>query len=267
MLQYPQIDPVAFAVGPLKVHWYGIMYLVGFAIAYLLARYRGPRQLKPWTKEQVADLIFYAAIGVVVGGRTGYMLFYNFGGLIANPLSYFEVWDGGMSFHGGLLGVLLAIWIYGRFLKRPFWEMGDFIAPLVPLGLAFGRIGNFINGEVWGRVTNVPWAMVFPNAGPLARHPSQLYECFFEGIVLFVILWWFSAKPRPRGAVSALFLIFYGLFRFGLEFVRQPDQQLGFIAFGWLTRGQELSIPMVLFGAGLFWYAYCFNKSTANRNV
>lgn len=267
MLHYPQIDPVAFSIGPLKVHWYGLMYLLGFAIAYVLARYRAAKQVRPWQKEQVADLIFYLALGVIIGGRTGYMLFYNVDQLIAHPLSYFEVWDGGMSFHGGLLGVILALWLYGLKLKRPFWEMGDFVAPLVPIGLALGRIGNFINGELWGRVTDMPWGMVFPTGGPLPRHPSQLYECLLEGVVLFVVLWWFSAKPRPRGAVSALFLIFYGLFRFLIEFVRQPDPQLGFVAFGWMTRGQELSIPMVLFGLVLFWYAYRFNKNTVRSST
>lgn len=265
MLHYPNINPIAFQIGPLKVHWYGLMYLFGFATAYGLALYRGPKQVKPWSSDQVADLIFYLALGVIVGGRTGYMLFYDWHQLITHPASYFAVWDGGMSFHGGLLGVILALWLYGLKLKRPFWEMGDFVAPLVPIGLALGRIGNFINGELWGRVSHVPWAMVFPSGGPLPRHPSQLYECLFEGIVLFIVLWWFSVKPRPSGSVSALFLILYGVFRFCIEFVRNPDPQLGFVAFGWMTRGQELSIPMVLFGIGLFWYAYGFNnKSTTS---
>ncbi len=262
MLHYPQIDPVAFHLGPLKVHWYGLMYLLGFAVAYGLARFRAPRQPKPWTPDQVADLIFYLALGVIIGGRTGYMLFYAWDQLVAQPLSFFQVWDGGMSFHGGLLGVTLAAWLYGKKLKRPFWEVGDFVAPLVPIGLALGRLGNFINGELWGRVTTVPWGMVFPSGGPLPRHPSQLYECLFEGVVLFIALWWFSAKPRPRGAVSALFLILYGVFRFMIEFVRNPDPQLGFVAWGWMTRGQELCIPMVLIGAIWMGYAYRHHKVT-----
>lgn len=256
MLQYPEIDPVAFHIGPLAVHWYGLMYLVGFLAAYLLARYRGKSASPAWTAEQVADLIFFLALGVIIGGRTGYMLFYDWSGLVAHPLSFFEVWDGGMSFHGGLLGVILALYLYGRKLKRSFWQMGDFVAPLVPIGLGLGRIGNFINGELWGRISQLPWAMVFPSGGPYPRHPSQLYEFLLEGVILFIILWVFSAKQKPKAAVSGLFLLLYGTFRFLVEFVRQPDPQLGFVAWGWLTRGQELSLPMVLLGVGLLVWAY-----------
>lgn len=254
MLFYPNINPVALKLGPIKIHWYGLMYLLGFGLAWLLALYRAKKPSSGWTKDQVADFIFYSALGVILGGRIGYMLFYDFSGLISNPLSLFKIWQGGMSFHGGLIGVVIAIWLFARRYKKTWCEVADFAAPLVPLGLAAGRIGNFINGELWGRVTTVPWGMVFPGAGPLPRHPSQIYEFLLEGVLLFVILWWFSAKKRPPFAVGALFLLLYGLFRFTIEFFRQPDPQLGFVAFGWLSQGQLLSIPMMLIGAiALFW--------------
>lgn len=256
MLQYPHIDPVAFHLGPIHVHWYGLMYLFGFIAAYLLALYRGKRQKRPWTTQQVADLIFYLALGVIIGGRTGYMLFYDWEGLIARPLSYFAIWDGGMSFHGGLIGVILAMMGYAHYIKRRFWEVGDFVAPLVPIGLGLGRLGNFINGELWGRASDLPWSMVFPTGGPLPRHPSQLYEFLLEGVILFIILWLFSSKLRPRGAVSGLFLLVYGVFRFLVEFVREPDPQLGFVAWQWMTRGQELCIPMIIAGLVLLIFAY-----------
>lgn len=191
----------------------------------------------------------------MLGGRIGYMLFYDFGALLHNPLSLFQVWDGGMSFHGGFLGVMLALWLYARKIKRPWLKLCDFLVPLVPIGLGAGRIGNFINGELWGRVSHVPWAMVFPGAGPLPRHPSQLYEFLLEGVLLFLILWWYSRKPRPTGRISVLFIILYGVFRFMVEFVRNPDPQLGFVAFGWMTRGQELCIPMIIGGIILWvWF-------------
>ncbi len=248
MLQYPDFNPIAFTVGPVKVHWYGIMYLIGFAAAWVLAWYRGRKPNSGWATEQIGDLIFYAAIGVILGGRIGYMLFYDLPDFLANPLVIFKVWDGGMSFHGGMLGVTVALWLYSRKIKKSVWELTDFVAPFVPIGLAAGRLGNFINGELWGRVTTVPWAMVFPKAGPLPRHPSQIYEFLTEGVLLFITLFWFSAKPRPRFAVSALFLLGYGVFRFAMEFFRQPDPQLGFIAWGWLTMGQLLSLPMIVIG-------------------
>ncbi len=251
MLHYPNIQPIALSIGPVKIHWYGLMYLLGFVLAWLLARYRANQPNSGWQYQQVTDLIFYAAIGVVLGGRLGYVLFYDLPQLISNPLSLFAVWNGGMSFHGGLLGVITATVFYARTQRRHWADVIDFIAPLVPLGLAAGRIGNFINSELWGRVTAVPWAIIYPNAGNQTRHPSQLYEFLLEGLVLFVILWIFSAKPRPRLAVSALFLFFYGIFRFTMEFFRQPDPQFGFIAFGWLTMGQLLSFPMILLGLGL----------------
>ena len=257
MLKHPQFDPVAIAVGPVKVHWYGLTYLVGFVVGWWLGRVRARKSWSPVTEEQVGDLLFYIALGVILGGRFGYVLFYNFDTFLADPLWLLRVWEGGMSFHGGLIGVMLAMWWFGRKLGRGFFAIADFVAPLVPVGLGAGRIGNFINGELWGKPTDVSWGMVFPQApDAMARHPSQLYQFALEGVVLFVILWWFSAKPRPRMAVSGLFLICYGLFRFLVEFVRQPDPQLGYLAFDWLTMGQLLSFPMILAGAGLMIFAY-----------
>ncbi|MCF6363488.1 MAG: prolipoprotein diacylglyceryl transferase [Gammaproteobacteria bacterium] len=256
MLNYPLIDPVAVSLGPLKIHWYGIMYLIAFGAAWWLGRRRARQPGSGWNDEQISDLIFYGALGVVLGGRIGYTLFYNFSHFASDPVSILRLWEGGMSFHGGLLGVLLAMWLFGRKYKHSFFELTDFIAPLVPIGLASGRLGNFINGELWGQPTNVAWGMVFPGAGPLPRHPSQLYEMFLEGIVLFFIVWIFSAKPRPRMAVSGVFALGYGVFRFAVEFVRQPDEHLGFIAFGWLTQGQLLSAPLILTGIVLLWLAY-----------
>lgn len=257
MLHYPHINPIAFNLGPLAVHWYGIMYLLGFSCAWLLAIYRAKQPNSGWTKDQVADFIFYAALGVILGGRIGYVLFYNFSLFIQYPLSVFKIWQGGMSFHGGLIGVILASWFFAWRNKKSWCDVVDFAAPLVPIGLGAGRIGNFINGELWGRVTTVPWGIVFPQAGRTPRHPSQIYEFLLEGVLLFIILWWFSAKPRPRFAVGALFLLCYGSFRFFVEFFRQPDPQLGFVAFGWMTQGQLLSIPMIVVGAiALFWVYY-----------
>ncbi|WP_267257022.1 prolipoprotein diacylglyceryl transferase [Coxiella endosymbiont of Ornithodoros maritimus] len=260
MLYYPHIDPMAFRLGPLKVHWYGLMYLVGFAMAWGLALYRARDPKRHWTAQQVGDLIFYGALGLIIGGRLGYMLFYDFSNFIANPLVLFQVWRGGMSFHGGLIGVIITTWIFSRRTYKRWMDVTDFLVPLVPLGLSAGRIGNFINGELWGRVTTVPWGMVFPNAGPLPRHPSQLYEFLLEGMLLFIVIWWFSAKLRPRFAVSSLFLLCYGLFRFTVEFFRQPDPQLGFVALGWLTKGQELSLPMIIIGGFALWWAYQHKK-------
>lgn len=256
MLTYPNIDPVALSLGPLKVHWYGLMYLVGFVGAWALGRYRAAKPDWPLSPLLVDDLIFYGALGVILGGRIGYMVFYQTPELIHHPLTIFQVWNGGMSFHGGLIGVMTAAALFARKYKLHFFTLMDFIAPLVPIGLFAGRIGNFINGELWGKVTTLPWGMVFPTGGPLPRQPSMLYEAFAEGILLFLILFFFSIKPRPRMAISAVFLIFYGTFRFLVEFVREPDPQLGYLWGGWLTMGQVLSFPMILIGFALLWYAY-----------
>ena len=255
MLHYPHIDPIAFQIGFLKVHWYGLMYLVGFAMAWGLALCSSRK--RQWiTHQQISDLIFYNALGLIIGGRLGYMLLYNFPNFIANPLTLFQVWRGGMSFHGGLIGIIITTWIFSWRTHKRWMDITDFVAPLVPLGLAAGRIGNFINGELYGRITTAPWGVIFPNAGPLLRHPSQIYEFLLEGVLLFIIMWWFSAKLRPRFAISSLFLLCYGLFRFIAEFFRQPDPQLGFIAFGWLTMGQLLSLPMIVIGSFALGWTY-----------
>ena len=258
MWSYPEIDPVAFAVGPLQVHWYGIMYLLGFVAAWLLARSRCRRPWSPVQCGQVEDLIVYAAFGVIIGGRFGYVLFYNLDNWLSDPLFLFRIWEGGMSFHGGLLGVVGALWLFGRRRGQSLAALGDFVAPLVPIGLGLGRLGNFIGQELWGRPTDGWWGMVFP-ADPqqLPRHPSQLYEMFLEGIVLFAALFWFSRKPRPAGAVSGLFLVLYGLFRFVVEFVREPDSHLADqLLFGWMTRGQALCLPMLGIGLILLIWTY-----------
>ncbi|WP_455210005.1 prolipoprotein diacylglyceryl transferase [Kaarinaea lacus] len=259
MLTFPELNPIAFEIGPLQVHWYGLMYLVGFAGGWWLGMVRARQCHCGWTPEQVTDGLFYVALGVVLGGRVGFTVFYAWEELLADPWLLFRMWEGGMSFHGGFLGVLLGMWWFARKHRKKFFEVMDFVAPLVTIGLGAGRLGNFINGELWGRVTDVPWGMVFPGGGPLPRHPSQLYEFLLEGVVLFFILWIFSAKPRPRMAVSGLFALCYGIFRFLVEFVRQPDAYMGdggFIAFGWLTMGQLLSLPMILVGMALLWWAY-----------
>jgi phosphatidylglycerol:prolipoprotein diacylglycerol transferase len=249
MLQYPHINPIAFHLGPLPVHWYGLMYLFGFLIGWALLIWRVKRfNYGGMNADMVSDLVFYVALGVILGGRIGYMLFYDFSMLIHHPLSLFKVYQGGMSFHGGLIGVCLALWIFSKRKKVPCLVLTDLLAPIGPIGLGLGRLGNFINGELFGRISHLPWAMVFPNGGPYPRHPSMLYECLLEGIVLFTILWVYTLKPRLVGMASGLFLLLYAIFRFAVEFVRQPDPQLGFVAFGWMTRGQELCIPMLIIG-------------------
>lgn len=254
MLNYPEIDPIAIRIGPISIYWYGLMYLVGFFSAWALANYRIRHYKSPINSHQVSDLIFYLALAAIVGGRLGHVFFYDPAYFIENPLSVFKLWEGGMSFHGGLLGALASLFLFSRKVRKPFFEITDFVAPLVPIGLAAGRIGNFINGELFGRVTDVPWGMVFPYGGDEPRHPSQLYEFALEGILLFILVWLYADKPRPKMAVSGVFLIGYGLFRIISECFREPD--VGFIAFDWLTMGQLLSFPMVIFGMILLFNAY-----------
>lgn len=258
MINYPHINPIAFEIGPLQLRWYGLMYLAGFALAWILARYRAGKPGSGWTKAELSDLITYCALGVIIGARVGYVLFYDFSSFIARPWEIVMIWKGGMSFHGGMLGVLLCIWLYARKTKRSFFTVSDFVSPLAPMGLMFGRIGNFINAELWGRPTDAPWGMIFPDpaAGYIVRHPSQLYQAFLEGLLLFLILWIFSSRPRPVMAVSGMFCLGYGVFRFIAEFFRQPDAHLGFIFLDWMTMGQLLSLPLAVLGVMLLTMAY-----------
>jgi phosphatidylglycerol:prolipoprotein diacylglycerol transferase len=253
MLTYPDFDPIIFSIGPLAVRWYGLMYVIGFVAAWFLA---ARRARQPWSvipPDKVDDLIFYAMIGVIVGGRLGYSIVYGWRLWLDDPLYVFKITQGGMSFHGGLVGVMVAMWLYGRSLGKTMLQITDFAAPLVPIGLGAGRIGNFINGELWGKETTVPWAF---NVNGRVLHPSQLYEALLEGLVLFLILWLFSAKRRPERAVSAMFLIWYGVFRFFVEFYRVPDADKGYILFGWVTMGQILSAPMIVAGVIMLYIAY-----------
>lgn len=257
MLIHPQFDPVALHLGPLAIRWYGLMYLAAFALFLGLGRYR--MRTRPdlgWHRRELDDLLFYGVLGVVLGGRLGYIVFYKAAYYLQHPLEIFAVWQGGMSFHGGFLGVLVAMWLFARKRGKAWLAVTDFIAPLVPLGLGAGRIGNFINGELWGRPTDVSWGMIFPQAADgIARHPSQLYQFALEGLALFALLWWFSARPRPAGAVSGLFLIGYGFFRFVAEFAREPDNFLGLLSLG-LSMGQWLSLPMIVAGVAMMRWAY-----------
>ena len=256
MLVHPGFDPVALQLGPLAIRWYGLMYLIAFLLVIVLGRRRiNTQPWTDWSKSQLDDALFYGALGTIIGGRLGYVLFYKLDYYLAHPLEIFYVWQGGMAFHGGFLGVIIAMALFARRTGKEWLNVTDFIAPLVPPGLAAGRLGNFINAELWGRPSDAPWAMVFPGVDTTPRHPSQLYEFALEGVAMFVILWLFASKPRPLGAVSALFLILYGTFRFIVEFTRQPDDYLGLLAFN-LSMGQWLSLPMVLIGVALFVFTY-----------
>lgn len=274
-----QIDPVLIRIGPLAIHWYALMYLAGAGLGFWLGRRRLQRdRWRGIAPDQMEDLVYWGMLGVIIGGRLGYMLFYGWAQLLANPLNLFKVWEGGMSFHGGLLGVLVAMLWWARKHGKHGFDVLDFMAPLVPLGLGLGRIGNFIGGELWGRKTDVSWGVIFPNALPdslpqaqllelyaqgalnsQARHPSQLYQAVLEGVILMAIVWWFSQRQRPRYAVCALFLLVYGLGRFVVEFVREPDSHLGTLALG-LSMGQLLSLPMIV--GGLLWLIYAYRRPT-----
>jgi len=266
MLVHPQFDPVAVSlgpfdvlgmhVGPFAIRWYGIMYLIGFILFVVLGRKRARQNLLTgWHPRDVDDMLFYGVFGVILGGRLGYILFYKPGYYLLHPLEMLELWQGGMSFHGGFLGVLIALWFFARSRGKRWLEVTDFVAPLCPLGLAAGRLGNFINGELWGRPTTLPWGMVFPQVDNVPRHPSQLYEFGLEGLLLFAVLWVYASRPRPMGAVSGLFLLGYGTARFVAEFAREPDNFLGFLA-GGFTMGQWLSMPMIVAGLVMMLWAY-----------
>lgn len=255
MLTHPQFDPIALQLGPLSIHWYGIMYLIGFLSLLWLGKRRARSQPQAgWRPVEIDDLLFYGALGVILGGRLGYVIFYQPGYYLTHPLEIAYLWQGGMSFHGGFLGVLAAMLFFARKTGKRWLAVMDFVAPLVPIGLGAGRLGNFINGELWGRPTDLAWGMVFPQVDQLARHPSQLYQFALEGVVLFTLLWWFSSRPRPVGAVSGLFLLGYGAFRFAVEFTREPDSFLGLLALG-LSMGQWLSLPMIAIGGWMLWHA------------
>ncbi|MFT5653212.1 MAG: phosphatidylglycerol:prolipoprotein diacylglycerol transferase [Psychromonas sp.] len=262
----PKIDPIAISIGPLDIHWYGLMYLLGFSFALWMANRQCDKSNGIWTREQANDLLFYGFMGVILGGRVGYVLFYQFPLFLDNPLYLFKIWEGGMSFHGGVLGVATAIIFYAIKNKRSILSVGDFVVPLLPVGLGAGRIGNFINSELWGRVTDSPFGVIFQNAGPLPRHPSQLYEFALEGVVLFIILILYIRKTRPAGSVAGLFLLAYGVFRFIVEFAREPDAHLGLLSLG-LSMGQLLSLPMIFVGMAFIIYAYRAKAQAATQAV
>ena len=261
MLIYPEIDPIALALGPVKIHWYGLMYVVGFIAAWWLARRRAAKPGSTWKPLDVDDLIFFAALGVIAGGRLGWIFVYGFDRLVEDPLAIFRVWEGGMSFHGGLTGVMIAVAWFAHRRGRRVADVFDFTAPLPAIGLFAGRIGNFINGELWGKPTDVPWGFL---VGGEVRHPTQLYEATLEGIVLFTVIWWYTSKPRPRLAPAGLFLTLYALFRILVEFLRLPDANIGYLAFGWLTMGQLLSLPMLVAGLAMFGWALRNKQHSGN---
>jgi phosphatidylglycerol:prolipoprotein diacylglycerol transferase len=255
MLIHPQFDPVAIQLGPLSIHWYGLMYLIGFLSVLWLGKWRANRYPQAgWKASEIDDILFYGALGVIIGGRLGYVVFYQPAYYLSHPVEIAYLWQGGMSFHGGFLGVLVAMVFFARKTGKRWLAVMDFVAPLVPIGLGAGRMGNFINGELWGRTTDVAWGMVFPQIDNLARHPSQLYQFALEGVALFILLWWYSSKPRPVGTISGLFLIGYGTFRFLVEFTREPDSFLGLLALN-LSMGQWLSLPMIAVGIWMFLHA------------
>jgi phosphatidylglycerol:prolipoprotein diacylglycerol transferase len=262
MIVYPDIDPVAIAIGPVKVHWYGLMYVLGFIAGWWLARRRAALPGSTWKPADVDDLIFFAAVGVIAGGRLGWMLFYGFDNLRADPLAFIRVWEGGMSFHGGLIGVMIAVAWFARRRSRHVADVFDFTAPLPAIGLCAGRIGNFINGELWGKPTDLPWGMLVDGR---VLHPSQLYEAALEGVLLFAVIWWFTARPRPRFAPSGLFLTLYAVLRMAVEFVRVPDADIGYLAFGWLTMGQVLSLPVLAAGLWMLAFAYTRREPSGNH--
>jgi phosphatidylglycerol:prolipoprotein diacylglycerol transferase len=264
MIRYPGFNPIAFELGPVKVHWYGIMYLIGFAAAWWLARVRAARLGSTWKAADVDDFVFYAMLGVILGGRIGYVLFYGLSFWSKDPWYPLKIWEGGMSFHGGLLGVLVAIALFAARRGRHIGDVFDFGAPLPGIGLFAGRIGNFINGELWGKRTTVPWGF---NVNGEVRHASQLYEAALEGLLLFAVLWWFTSKPRPRFAPSGLFLVIYGVSRFLVEFVRVPDEHIGYLVGGWFTMGQLLSLPMIVVGVALIGFAYRRRDPSGNFAV
>ena len=259
----PEIDPVAIQLGPLKVHWYGLMYLMGFASSWWVGQWRAKHIDKNWKPEEIGDLIFYFALAIIIGGRLGYVVFYNPAYYLSHPLEVFYIWTGGMSFHGGMLGGLVGFYLYARHTNRHMLQAVDFGVMMVPLGLLFGRLGNFINQELWGKVTDLPWGMVFRSGGPLPRHPSMLYEAFLEGVVLFIVLWLFMHKPRPLGVATGMAIMLYGIFRSLVEFVRVPDAHIGYLAFDWVTMGHVLSLPMIVGGGTLIWWAY--KRQSAQR--
>jgi len=269
VIVHPSIDPVAVSLGPLQVHWYGLMYLAGFAAAWWLGRWRAREAWRGFRPADVDDLVFFSVLGILLGGRLGYLLFYGWERLAADPGYAFRVWEGGMSFHGGLIGVILALAWFARGRGLSFWQVADFTAPLVPPGLFAGRIGNFINGNLWGAPTDLPWGVLFPApaAGGVPRHPTQIYEALLEGVVLFLVLWLYSRAPRPLRCVCGAFLLGYGVLRFAVEFVRVPDAHIGYLAFGWVTMGQVLTLPMMIAGAALLAVGYRRNVLPSERTA